>query len=463
MATLTATSRMPHVPTAAWRPRARVPLARRLTIGNRSRFLHAVFAGAAVVALVVGQLATMAGLLLTPRWVRATGASVWVTTAAGRPGWSPVPAGLAARVATIDGVESVTEVTRQMAEAVVTGETNAAILVAWDAGTLDAPLVAGRSPAQADEVVLDAGFAAGRGIGLGSAMALRIGDHSTEVEVVGLGRNLSLLNFQVVVCLPGAIGTLFGASGAGSASGAATDDLDRLADSLDATEGPLRDAEGPLALTSAAGKLTAAREALQTSSGDARRAAASLRAATELVAAPEPNSLALRVAPGREEEVAKRIRSIPELLGSVDAHPASHEEHLVLANTAAPFLPVLAAVVGLVLGLGCVVMALLLLGMVGESAGDYATLAAIGAGGARLSRLVFAQCLLAAVSAGVVGVAVGAALVAGMRQAMPMLPLACTPSVLGAGIGVAVAMGVVASVVPLRSLRRIEPASVFRS
>lgn len=425
--------------------------------------MHAVLAGSAVVALVVGQAATMAGLLLTPRWVRATGASVWVTTAADRPGWTPVPAGLAGKVAAIDGVESVTGVTRQMAEAVVTGEANAAILVAWDPGTLDAPLVAGRSPAKGDEVVLDAGFAAGRGVGLGSSIALRIGDHSTEVEVVGLGKDLSLLNYQVVLCVPDVIRTVFGTGRSGAASEAAAGDLERLASSLDAAGAPLRDAEGPLGWTSGADKLAAAREVLRTASGDAVRAAAALRAAADLVSSPETNSLALRVSPGREEEVAKRIRSMPEFLGSVDAHSAAHEEHQVLATTAAPFLPVLAAIVGLVLGLGCVVMALLLLGMVGEATGDYATLAAIGAGGARLARVVFTQCLLAAVSAGVLGIAVGAALVAAMRRAMPMLPLACTPSVLGAGIGVAVAMGVVASLAPLRSLRRIEPASVFRS
>lgn len=425
--------------------------------------MHAVLAGAAVVALVVGQVATMAGLLMTPRWVRATGASVWVTTAASRPGWTPLPAGLAEKVAGIDGVESVTGVTRQMAEAVVTGEANAAILVAWDPGQLDAPLLTGRTPTKSDEVVLDAGFAAGRGVGLGSSIALRIGDHASEVEVVGLAKGLSLLNFQVVLCVPDVIRTIFGTGSAGVASTAAVGDLERLASALDAAGTPLRDAEGPLGWTSGAEKLAAAREALETASGDAVRASASLRAVEDLVSPPEANSLALRVAPGREEEVAKRIRSMPELLGSVDAHSAAHEEHLVLATTAAPFLPVLAAIVGLVLGLGCVVMALLLLGMVGETTGDYATLAAIGAGGARLARAVFAQCLLAAISAGVLGVAVGAALVAVMQRAMPMLPLALTPSVLSAGIGVAVAMGVVASLAPLRSLRRIEPASVFRS
>lgn len=395
MATVTAPSGRLPAPTTALRRRVRVPLARRLTFGNRSRFLHAVLAGAAVVALIVGQAATMAGILLTPRWVRATGASVWMTTSAGRPGWSPVPAGIAAKAAGIDDVVSVTAVTRQMGEVVVTGEANDAILVSWDAGTLRAPLVSGRSPAKADEVVLDTGFAASRGIGIGSGIALRIGDHSKEMEVVGLGRNLSLLSYQVVLCVPDAIRAVFGADDTGQGS--------------------------------------------------------------HLEAGPKPNSLALRVAPGREEEVLQRIRSMTDLVGSVDAHSAAHEEHLVLANTAAPFLPVLGAVVGLVIGLGCVVMALLLLGMVGEATGDYATLAAIGAGSARLGRLVLAQCLLAAVSAGLLGVGAGAALVAVMQRAMPMLPLACTPSVLAAGMGVAITMGVVASLAPLRSLRSVEP------
>lgn len=461
MATITATAhRILALPPL--RRGARVPLAWRLTLGRRARFAHAVLAAASVVALVVGQVATMAGLLRTPRWVRATGASVWVTTSAGRPGWTPLPTGLAERVGTIDGVESVTPVTRQMAEIVVTGEPNAAILVAWDPGALRAPLVSGREPASAGEIVLDAGFAAARGIGLDSATTVRIGDRASDMRVVGLGRDLSLLNYQVVLLLPAAVATIFGDPGA-SAAGAASDDLDRLAASLDAAAGPAREAEGPTAMYSTAPKLAAAREAMGVAAGDARRAAVSLREAEDLVSAPKANSLALKVAPGREEEVARRIRSMSDLVGSIDAHSAAHEEHQVLETTAAPFLPVLAAIVGLVLGLGCVVLALLLLGMVGESAADYATLAAIGAGRGRLSRVVFAQCLIVAVSAGVVGAAIGAGLVVLMRRLMPMLPLACPPVVIGIGIAAALAMGVLASLPSLRSLGKLQPESVFRS
>jgi len=126
-------------------------------------------------------------------------------------------------------------------------------------------------------------------------------------------------------------------------------------------------------------------------------------------------------------------------------------------------LPVFAAIGVFGALLGGLIVALMLYGSVLERREDYAMLKAIGASDRYLAGLVIRQALLASTLGFVWG-----ALLAGMatpllKRLVPELSLRYTWQAALAILAGAVIVGALAAVIPLRVLRRVYPAEVFRA
>ncbi|HEV7242297.1 MAG TPA: ABC transporter permease [Thermoanaerobaculia bacterium] len=162
---------------------------------------------------------------------------------------------------------------------------------------------------------------------------------------------------------------------------------------------------------------------------------------------------------GDRAAVARRIR---EALPSVAVHEADdftryHDEEL--DSGVLPVFFGLAAFGGAVGGL---IIALMLYSSALERRDDYATLKALGAGQRYLLRLVVSQSLLVTIAGCIAGILFMCAITPLLLRAIPTLVLLYRP--LHALIfPLALAIGALAGIAPLRVLRRIYPGEVFRA
>jgi len=157
--------------------------------------------------------------------------------------------------------------------------------------------------------------------------------------------------------------------------------------------------------------------------------------------------------------VARRIR---DRLPNVAVFPRDEFEQNNLDQMDG-VLPVFAAIGVFGALLGGLIVALMLYGSVLERREDYAMLKAIGASDLYLAGLVIRQALLASI----LGFAWGA-LLAGMatpllKRLVPQLSLRYTWQAALAILAGAVIVGALAAAIPLRVLRRVYPAEVFRA
>jgi putative ABC transport system permease protein len=157
--------------------------------------------------------------------------------------------------------------------------------------------------------------------------------------------------------------------------------------------------------------------------------------------------------------VAKRIRAaLPDL--AVHESPdfvRFHEEEMEsgvvpVFATAAFFGAVVAAFI----------VALMLYNSVLERREDYATLKALGASQRTLLRIVLAQALLVTTAGCVLGGIIVAILTPLLLKAVPALAIQYHPSLIVV-LPLALLVGAIAAAVPIRLLRRIYPAEVFRA
>lgn len=167
-----------------------------------------------------------------------------------------------------------------------------------------------------------------------------------------------------------------------------------------------------------------------------------------------------RSAEARERSlVAKRIRAAFSDL-AVHESPDFVRFHEDEMNSGV--LPVFFSAAVFAAAVGALLVALMLYQSILERREDYATLKAIGAGQRYLLRLVMSQALLVTAIGCIAGAAVTALVTPLILQAVPALAIRFTAVLLWVFPG-ALAIGTVAAIVPVRLLRRIYPAEVFRA
>jgi len=161
---------------------------------------------------------------------------------------------------------------------------------------------------------------------------------------------------------------------------------------------------------------------------------------------------------GDRGDVARRIR---EALPNVAVHESDdftryHDEELDSG-----VLPVFFALAAFGAAVGGLIVALMLYSSALERRDDYATLKALGAGQRYLLRLVLRQSLFVTVLGCILGVVFMFAITPLLLRAIPTLVLLYLPRH-ALIFPMALAIGALAAIAPLRVLRRIYPGEVFR-
>jgi putative ABC transport system permease protein len=131
-------------------------------------------------------------------------------------------------------------------------------------------------------------------------------------------------------------------------------------------------------------------------------------------------------------------------------------------EVAAGFLPLLALVSVLSLGVAILLVGLLLQGAVDDRRTEIAVLLAIGAGPGRLAVELVRGATALVVGAGALGALAAAALAALLDRVLPAVELCLDPSDVGAVLVAFSFAGAVAAVIPVARLRRVDPLEAFR-
>ncbi len=157
--------------------------------------------------------------------------------------------------------------------------------------------------------------------------------------------------------------------------------------------------------------------------------------------------------------VAQRIREeLPRLaVHEADDFTRYHDEELDSG-----VLPVFFGLAAFGAAVGGLIVALMLYSSALERRDDYATLKALGAGHRYLLRLVVGQSLLVTIAGCIAGILFMLAITPLLLRAIPTLVLLYLPQH-ALIFPVALAIGALAAVAPVRVLRRIYPGEVFRA
>ena len=445
-----------------------VPIARRFVLRSPSRFAIAAGAATAVVVLVVLQLSIYYGVTRSMSWVERIGAAYWVVpedaqfVGADR----PVSDAVRDRVARVRGVRSVATVRFNICDVVPTGSApKAATSISWPAGTFTLPTASGRMPGRLDEVAIDSGFAREHGIALGDGLEINRVGQRRIAKVVGTLQGASALIRQLVFITDTTDAALTSGDPEGLAGvTASAEGLGDLADKLAAAAASekaaglaLRNLAGPIA--GPVSQLLAAAEATQAAAEAAEKSQADVAALRDLVVPPQPGYLAVRLDRGAD---ANRVADDMRAIRGVEILPTAEFHNRLNTSFFGSFLPVLYVVVGAAVVVGVLILGLTLSNMVAESVRDYAVLRAIGLGRSRIRRAVLGQGFYLVSVAFAAGILLGIAAGRGVVLLLPMIPVALEPVVFAVGAVAATLMGAIGSLLPIRRVQRIDPASVFR-
>lgn len=157
--------------------------------------------------------------------------------------------------------------------------------------------------------------------------------------------------------------------------------------------------------------------------------------------------------------LARRLRA-----RTVDARVFSREAFVRnnVREVAAGFLPLLALVSVLSLGVAILLVGLLLQGAVDDRRTEIAVLLAIGAGPGRLAVELVRGATALVVAAGALGALCAVALAAILDRVLPAVELCLEPfDVAAVLVGFSLA-GAIAAVIPVARLRRVDPLEAFR-
>ncbi len=170
--------------------------------------------------------------------------------------------------------------------------------------------------------------------------------------------------------------------------------------------------------------------------------------------------LLVKVAPG--VTVTSVQEAIEDRFPAVDvftpAEMAANNRDVITGS----FLPILLVlyVIGFVIGVA--VIGLTVYTTTIERAREYGILKAIGAGNRRLTAIVLTQSLLLAAFGFLVGLGITAAVAAVIWTSVPQMMLYFTPVVFPEVFLAAIGMSAVATLLPVRRLANVDPASTFR-
>lgn len=127
------------------------------------------------------------------------------------------------------------------------------------------------------------------------------------------------------------------------------------------------------------------------------------------------------------------------------------------------FLSVVAVLVGIGFVVGGAVIALTTYTATVEKSRDFGVLKAVGASSAFVYRIVLSQSLIVGLAGSLAGIAASAVAIELIGRWVPEFVTDLRPADVAGVFGIAVAMSVAASFVPVRRLNRIDPAMVFRA
>lgn len=186
---------------------------------------------------------------------------------------------------------------------------------------------------------------------------------------------------------------------------------------------------------------------------------ASISDATRLMGAEGfVNYLIVRTAdpPG---EVATRIR---DQVDDVNPLTQAEFEERNTADIREAFLPIVWVLVLIALGVGIAVIGLTIYAATIEKSREYGVLKAIGFSNRRLYRIVYQQSLTAAAAGTVAGTVLAYLLGALLERALPSFVVAIGAGDVALAAAAALVMALISSLMPIRPVARLDPASVFR-
>ena len=174
----------------------------------------------------------------------------------------------------------------------------------------------------------------------------------------------------------------------------------------------------------------------------------------------EVNFFALQVEPARvESAIAVIDRRFPEVTAFSKAQFVENNEREIAEG----FKPILYVMVAIAFFVGLAIVGLTMYTAAVEKAREYGVLSAIGADRRDLSRIIIQQATITSASGFAAGCALLLPATSVIRQLAPKTELEFPPILFVAVAVAAVFMAVLASVVPIRRLARLDPAAVFRA
>jgi putative ABC transport system permease protein len=173
------------------------------------------------------------------------------------------------------------------------------------------------------------------------------------------------------------------------------------------------------------------------------------------------NAALIEISPGADPgAVADRIQGISGELDVRTTDKVIADNQKVITDG---FLPVIAVLLAIGFLVGVAVIGLTIYSAVLEKRREYGMLKAVGAKGRQMTTVVAAQALLAAAGGYLVGLGLAAHMGRFVGARVPQFATDIVASDLAWIALAAVVMAVVASLIPLSRIARIDPAEVFRS
>lgn len=172
------------------------------------------------------------------------------------------------------------------------------------------------------------------------------------------------------------------------------------------------------------------------------------------------NYLLLRLGdPAAAEEVRGEVlRQHPELAVFTREEFATNNASLIRDS----FLPILAVLVAIAFVVGVAIVGLVIYSATLERYREYGIIKAVGAGNRRLYAIVFEQSLLICLFGFLGGAALSFAVAAAVSELVGQINIAFSWKHFAAALGATLAMGLLASAIPVRKVNRIDPMIVFR-
>lgn len=159
-------------------------------------------------------------------------------------------------------------------------------------------------------------------------------------------------------------------------------------------------------------------------------------------------------------EVKNSIESsYPELSASTSDTIAKNYKAEVLGS----FLPIVSVLVVIAVCVGILIVGLMLYTSTIEKESEFGLLKAIGASNFYLLKLVLAQALFISIAGMIIGVVVSYPLISLVQRYIPEFVIEISPTILIILVPLLLATGIIASVIPVKRISRIDPAEVFNN